>query len=63
MLAVFQARGADVSSTAKVIQCPCGYVLHGDDDDAVVRAAQTHADDVHGQQLSHEQALSMARPA
>lgn len=49
--------------TAKTIQCPCGYTLHGGDDDEVVAAAQRHAQDVHGQQLSREQALSMARPA
>lgn len=50
-------------SVPKVIQCPCGYTLHGADDDQVVAAAQSHAEDVHGQQLTAEQALSMARPA
>lgn len=49
--------------SAKIIQCPCGYTLHGPDDDAVVAAAQQHADQTHGQTLSREQALSMARPA
>jgi predicted small metal-binding protein len=50
-------------SQAKVIQCPCGYTLHGEDDDEVVDAAQEHARDVHDQGLTREQALSMARPA
>lgn len=49
-------------TTAKVIECPCGFTLRGEDDASVVVAAQRHADEVHGQQLSHEQALAMARP-
>ncbi len=50
-------------SEAKVIQCPCGYTLHGDGDDEVVAAAQEHARSIHDQELSSDQALSMARPA
>jgi predicted small metal-binding protein len=50
-------------SDAKVIQCPCGYTLHGADDEEVVTAAQMHARDVHAQTLTREQALAMARPA
>ena len=48
---------------SKVIECPCGYVLEGPDDDAVVAAAQQHASETHDMDLSREQALSMARPA
>jgi predicted small metal-binding protein len=51
-----------VSDIAKLIRCPCGYTLHGRDDDEVVAAAQEHARAVHDQQLSREQALAMARP-
>lgn len=47
----------------KTIQCPCGYTLHGRDDDEVVRAAQEHAREVHEMELTREQALAMARPA
>lgn len=47
---------------SKVIECPCGYTLRGEDDPSVVVAAQRHAAEVHGQELSEEQALSMARP-
>ncbi|WP_169786840.1 DUF1059 domain-containing protein [Nitriliruptor alkaliphilus] len=47
---------------AKVIECPCGYTLRGEDDPSVVAAAQDHAEAVHGQELSEEQALAMARP-
>lgn len=62
MWAVSPMRGAGVSDP-KIIQCPCGYTLHGIDDDEVVTAARQHAAEVHDQELSHEQALSMARPA
>lgn len=50
-------------SEAKVIQCPCGFTLHGDSDDEVVAAAQEHARTIHDQTLSSNQALDMARPA
>jgi predicted small metal-binding protein len=46
----------------KVIQCPCGSVIEGQDDEDVVKKAQDHAKAVHGMDLSREQALSMARP-
>jgi predicted small metal-binding protein len=47
----------------KVIQCPCGSVIEGVDDNDVVKKAQEHAKSVHGMELSREQAPSMARPA
>jgi len=47
----------------KVIECPCGYTLTGADDDEVVAAARAHARQIHDQDLTREQALSMARPA
>lgn len=47
----------------KVIQCPCGAVIRGASDDEVVARAQQHAREIHGMELSREQALSMARPA
>ena len=50
-------------STAKVIECPCGALINGTDDDDVVSQAQTHAKSTHDMDLSREQALSMARPA
>jgi hypothetical protein len=59
--AVSHGRRAFVSQ-AKVIQCPCGFTLHGRGDAEVVAAAQAHARGVPDQQLSREQALSMARP-
>ncbi len=47
----------------KVIQCPCGAVLQGEGDDAVVALAQQHAKSAHAMDLSREDALAMARPA
>ena len=40
----------------KVIQCPCGSVIEGQND-------QEHAKTTHGMDLSREQPLAMARPA
>jgi predicted small metal-binding protein len=47
----------------RVIQCPCGSVIEGQDDDDVVKKAQAHAKATHGMDLSREEALSMAKPA
>lgn len=48
---------------SKIIHCPCGHVVEGRDDDELVANAQSHARDVHGMDLSSDEALSMARPA
>lgn len=45
-----------------IIECPCGTVLRGPDEDAVVAEAQAHAKAVHDMDLSAEDARSMARP-
>jgi predicted small metal-binding protein len=47
----------------KVIQCPCGSVIEGVDDEDVIKKAQEHAKTTHSMELSRDQALSMARPA
>ena len=47
---------------AKVIQCPCGYSIREEDEEMLVRSAQTHAKSTHGLELSREQALAMAKP-
>ena len=44
------------------IECPCGTVLRGADEDAVVAEAQTHAKSIHDMELTDEQARSMSRP-
>ena len=47
----------------KVIHCPCGVVIKAESDESVAAKAQQHAKEVHGMDLSREQALSMAKPA
>jgi predicted small metal-binding protein len=47
----------------KVIRCPCGSIIKGDSEEALVSNAQQHAKEAHGMELSREQALSMAQPA
>lgn len=44
------------------IECPCGTVLRGADEDAVIAEARTHAKAVHDMDLSEEQARSMVHP-
>jgi hypothetical protein len=47
---------------SKIIRCPCGTVVRGRDDDALVAQAQKHAREVHAMDLTREQALAMAGP-
>ena len=46
----------------KVINCECGFVVRGNTDEELVVAAQRHALDVHGMQITGEQALALAEP-
>ena len=47
----------------KVINCDCGHVVRGRDDDELVRNAQQHAKDAHGMEITREQVLAIAQPA
>jgi len=49
--------------SGQTIECPCGTLLRGADEDVVIAEAQQHAKSVHDMDLSDEQARSMARPA
>jgi predicted small metal-binding protein len=51
------------NNDTKVIECPCGVVLRGRDDDEVVAKAQDHARSNHDMALTREEALAMAHPA
>ena len=46
----------------KIMSCDCGRVVQGDSDDELVAAAQTHAREAHGMELTREQVLSLAGP-
>lgn len=48
--------------SAHIIECPCGTVLRGADESAVVAEARDHARAVHDMELTEEQARAMARP-
>jgi predicted small metal-binding protein len=45
---------------AKIINCECGFVVRGETDDELVAAAQEHAKQVHGMDITRDQALAMA---
>jgi predicted small metal-binding protein len=46
----------------KIIRCSCGYVMRSDNQEELVAAVQRHARELHGMELTVEQALAMARP-
>jgi predicted small metal-binding protein len=48
---------------AKKVCCDCGKVVQEQSDEALVRAVQEHARDVHRMHMTPEQVLSMAEPA
>ena len=48
--------------SGRTIECPCGTVLRGSDDEAVVAEAQAHARTVHDMELTDEQARAMIAP-
>jgi hypothetical protein len=45
------------------IECPCGTLLRGADEEAVTAEAQGHAEAVHDMDLADDDARSMARPS
>jgi predicted small metal-binding protein len=48
---------------AKVINCECGFVVRGGDDDELIRNAEQHIQNDHPEmvgQMSREQLLGMA---
>jgi predicted small metal-binding protein len=47
----------------KEIHCPCGAVIRGETEEALVSEAQLHARESHDMELSREDALAMARPS
>lgn len=52
-----------MADVAKVIECPCGAIIDGEDDTEVIAKAQSHAKETHDMDLSEDQASSMLRPA
>ena len=48
---------------ALVINCECGFVVRGKDEDELVVNAQAHAKSEHNMDLTARQALAVAEPA
>jgi predicted small metal-binding protein len=43
----------------KSLRCPCGFEVRSRDEDEIVRMAQLHARDIHGQEITVEQARAL----
>lgn len=50
----------EANASGRKLDCECGYVAHGADDDELVAAVQAHAWTVHGMQLCAELVLARA---
>jgi predicted small metal-binding protein len=48
-----------VSGPTSFIRCPCGFEARSVSVKEVIRAAQQHVRDVHGQELTEEQARAL----
>ena len=47
------------NSSERTLECDCGYVAAGEDDDGLVAAVQAHAFEVHGMTLSAELVIEL----
>ena len=43
----------------KSLRCPCGFEVRSTSEDEIVRMARMHAKEIHGQELSLEQARAL----
>lgn len=49
--------------SGKQVDCDCGKTIREENDEALVKAVQQHAREVHQMELTRDQVLSMARPS
>lgn len=47
----------------KHLTCECGYLIHANSDDEMVRKAQEHMRSVHSKTITREEVLKMAKEA
>ena len=47
----------------KHFTCTCGHMVHADSDDDMVRRVQDHKKREHGENISREEVLKMAKDA
>jgi predicted small metal-binding protein len=52
-----------VADPLKYIRCPCGFEVRSRDEAELVRMATLHVRDIHGQELSDEQARALIQIA
>ena len=45
------------------IRCPCGFEVRSRSEDEVIRMARSHASEIHGQELTEEQARALIEVA
>jgi len=43
----------------KSLRCPCGFEVRSRDEDEIVRMAQMHAREIHGQEITVEQVRAL----
>lgn len=48
--------------TKKVIRCDCGFIARGSTEDELFKVIHKHAKEVHGVEMTREQAMAMAEP-
>jgi predicted small metal-binding protein len=46
-------------SELKSLRCPCGFEVRSTSEDEIVRMARLHAQQIHGQELTVEQARAL----
>lgn len=46
----------------KIIRCSCGFIARSNNEEELVAAVRRHARELHGMELTEDQALAMARP-
>jgi predicted small metal-binding protein len=47
----------------KSLRCPCGFEVRSRDEDELVRMTQQHAKNMHGQEITAEQARALIQRA
>lgn len=45
-----------------IVECPCGYEIREPTQDEAASHVQRHGEEVHGAQITREEALAMTRP-
>jgi len=47
-------------ATKKVIRCDCGFIARGNTEDELFQVIHKHVQEVHGVEITREQAMAMA---